>query len=92
MLRIQESLSADVLTQTLRSTSAHALLVVLKVRYAPSDKSWKTKLLQRYRCLQKPLSSKDVEVWLDERLTVYYDTSALSLPDVSDERATVNFL
>jgi hypothetical protein len=46
MLRIQESLSTDVLSLTLRSSSAHAMLVVLKERYAPSDKSRKAELLQ----------------------------------------------
>jgi hypothetical protein len=46
MLRFQESLSSDVLSQTLRSTSAHAMLVVLKDCYAPSDKSRKAELLQ----------------------------------------------
>jgi hypothetical protein len=46
MLRIQESLSSDVLSQTLRSTSAHAMLVVLKDQYAPSDKSMNAEHLQ----------------------------------------------
>jgi hypothetical protein len=92
MLRIQESLSSDVLSQTLRSTSAHAMLVVLKDRYAPSDKSRKVDLLQRYRRRQKPPSSEDVEVWLDEWLTVYHDAHALELPDAAGERATIDFL
>ncbi len=92
MLRIQEFLSSDVLSQTLRSTSAHAMLVVLKDRYAPSDKSRKAELLQRYRHLQKPPSSKDVEVWLDEWLTVYHDAHTLELPDMAGERATIDFL
>jgi hypothetical protein len=92
MLRILESLSTDVLTLTLRSTSAHAMLVVFKERYALSNKSQKAELLQRYRHLQKPPSNKDVEVRLDEWLTVYHDAHVLQLPDVADERATVNFL
>jgi hypothetical protein len=68
------------------------MLVVLKDWYAPSVKSKKAKLLQQYRCLQKPPSSKDVDVRLNESIMVYHDATALSLPDVAGERATVNFL
>ncbi len=68
------------------------MLIVLKDRYAPNNKSRKAKLLQRYRHSQKPPSSKDVEVWLDEWLTVYHNAHALDLPDVAGERATVDFL
>jgi hypothetical protein len=92
MLRIQESLAANVIPQTLRSTTAHAILVVLKDRYAPTDKSRKAKLLQQYRRLQKPPSSKDIELWLDEWLTVYHDAHDPDLPDVAGERVTVDFL
>jgi hypothetical protein len=72
--------------------SAHAMLVLLKDRYAPSKKSRKAKYLRRYCHLQKPLSNKVIEVWLDEWLAMYYNEYAISLPDVSGESATVNFI
>jgi hypothetical protein len=68
------------------------MLVVLKDRYTPTNKSRKAELLPRYRRLQKPLSSKDVVVWLDEWLTVYDNAHALDLPDVAGKHATVDFL
>jgi hypothetical protein len=59
------------------------MLVVLKDKYAPDDKYRKAKLLKQYRHLQKPLSSHDFEVKLDEGLTVFNNACALELPDVA---------
>lgn len=92
MTRIEETVSTNVLTYAINCNTAYDMLVNLKARLTPTDKTRRMEILAQYRKIHKPSRNKDIESWLHDWETVYHDAVKLNLPDVAEERATTDFL
>ena len=68
------------------------MLVKLKARFGPTDKTRRAEMLIKYRKIQKAPRIKSLEPWLHEWEMIYHDAVELNLPDVAEDRVTVDFL
>ena len=92
MTRIQETISTNVLSYTINCDTAYDMLVKLKVRFAPTDKTRRAEMLVKYRKIQKAPRNKSLEPWLHEWEMIYHNAVELNLPNVAEDRAIVDFL
>ena len=68
------------------------MLVKLKARFGPTDKTRRAEMLIKYRKIQKAPRIKSLEPWLHEWEMIYHNAVELNLPDVAEDRVTMDFL
>jgi hypothetical protein len=74
------------------ATTVYQMLVALQKRLAPTDKTKKIQLKNRYNKLKKFRKNGSIEQWLETWERTYTEAKALRLLDVANERPLFDFI
>jgi transposase InsO family protein len=72
--------------------SPYEMLVALKKRLSPTQKARERDLATAYRKLQEAPKDSDLDDWLSDWQIVYTQCKEANLPEVHDNRASIDFL